>query len=110
MKVGKTLAERRHMGRCQALGCIVCLLSLHIEDTPAEVHHVRVRHGWGRSGHFAVIPLCPYHHRHGRYAVHRCGAEAFEREHGFSEVELLRLVNIRLGIAACKGEPEEEPW
>ena len=105
MNQTKTAAEQRHHDRIAELGCIVCLLSLHIEDTPAEVHHVRVRHGWGRSGHMAVVPLCAFHHRHGRFAIHNCGAEVFEREHGFSEVELLRLVNVRLGI-----EPDDEAW
>jgi hypothetical protein len=92
-------AERRHMARVAAMGCIVCLESLGLHDSPAEVHHVHVRHGWGRSSHFATIPLCAQHHRLHRYAVHNCGAEAFERAHGVSETDFLELVSLRLGVA-----------
>lgn len=98
MKRNKTAVESAHLGRVAALGCIVCRESLGIEDTPAQAHHVHVRHGWGRSSHFATIPLCPYHHVDGRYAVHNCSAEAFAREHGMSEVDYLELVNAELGV------------
>lgn len=98
MKRNKTRGEEYHLGRVAALGCVVCRESLSIEDTPAQAHHVHVRHGWGRSSHYATIPLCPYHHTDGRYAVHNCSAEAFTAEHGISETDLLEIVCEELGV------------
>ena len=57
------LAERQHLGRIAALGCIACN-HLGYSDTPAEIHHIRDGVGKGqRASHFEAIPLCPAHHR-----------------------------------------------
>lgn len=97
MKRQATVHERRHMAMVQSLGCVLCQHLGH-PGTPAEVHHVRVRHGWGRSSHYSVVPLCPWHHREGPLAVHALSREAFTRVHGISELALLDLVHARLGI------------
>jgi len=79
------------------MGCICCELAYAWPDTPAEVHHVRVKHGWGRASHKATIPLCMPHHR-GAMGVHSMGRQEFKDTHGYSEIELLEIVNKRLGV------------
>lgn len=57
------LAERQHLGRIAALGCIACH-QMGYMDTPAEIHHIREGVGMGqRASHYEAIPLCPPHHR-----------------------------------------------
>jgi hypothetical protein len=92
-----TNAEREHMGRVAALGCCLCA-HLNYGHTAAEVHHVRVRHGWGRSGHLNTIPLCPEHHRGQPGGVHNLGREQFTAHYGVSEIELLEKVALLLGV------------
>lgn len=97
MKRTSTAAEKKHLTRVSALGCIVCSHCYGNNETPAQVHHVRVRHGWGRSSHMQTIPLCAEHHT-GSTGVHTHGREQFEQIHGFGEVELLAVVHKQLGI------------
>lgn len=99
MKRTATAAEKRHMARVQALGCALCAF-LGLGNTPAVIHHARARHGWGRSSHYATIPLCPPHHQGSGFGVHDLGREEFTAMHGISEMELLDNVNEELGIAA----------
>lgn len=91
--------DRRHMGRVAALGCIVCDYVLGIPASPAEVHHIRTGQGKKRAADTKTIPLCPPHHRHGRAAFHQIGRKAWERLHGITELELLQIVERRLGVA-----------
>lgn len=98
MKRTASASERRHLASVAAMGCIVCSESLGVSGTPAQVHHVRVRHGWGRSNHQATIPLCPTHHQSGLLGVHDMGRDEFTRMYGNSEIDLLTLVNSRMGI------------
>jgi len=57
------LAERQHLGRVAALGCIACR-QMGYPDSPAEIHHIREGYGKGqRASHFETIGLCPPHHR-----------------------------------------------
>lgn len=51
-----TAAERRHLDRVAAMGCLVC-------DRPSTVHHV-TSDGYQRltRTHERVVPLCPRHH------------------------------------------------
>jgi hypothetical protein len=86
-----TKEEKEHMACVAALGCIVCSHCLRKPGTPAQVHHVRVRYGWGRSGHEATIPLCREHHT-GRTGVHGMGRDEFTAFWGVSELELLEIV------------------
>lgn len=97
MKRSSTAAEKRHMQRVAEMGCIACSYIYGHSDTPAEVHHVRLNHGWGRSGHLMTIPLCFEHHR-GKAGVHNMGRDEFEALHGFSELRLLEIVQDKLGV------------
>lgn len=97
MKRSSTAAEKRHMQKVAEMGCIVCSHVYGYNDTPAQVHHVRVNHGWGRSSHFMTIPLCAEHHT-GKTGVHSMGRDEFEAMHGFSELRLLEIVQNKLGV------------
>lgn len=99
MKRTASAADKRHLSAVAALDCELCRFH-GFEGTPAEVHHVRVNHGWGRSGHNNVTPLCPIHHRDHQQGVHGMGRDEFTALHGISELELLELTNERLGITA----------
>lgn len=82
-----TTAERDHMGRVAALGCIVCR-RLNLGATPAEVHHIREGTGKGqRASHFDTLPLCYLHHR-GADGIHHIGVKAWTRRY-WKERELL---------------------
>lgn len=92
-----TKAERLHLARVAGMGCIAC--EQHgFENTPSEVHHVHVAFGWGRSSHYATIPLCPHHHRHGPTAVHVLSRADFAQAHGISELMMLALVHARMNL------------
>lgn len=97
MKRTSTVADKAHMAKVAAMGCICCSECYGWNETPAQVHHVRVRHGWGRSSHKATIPLCEPHHE-GAMGVHTLGRGEFKDTHGYSEIELLEIVNKRLGV------------
>jgi hypothetical protein len=97
MKRTSTSEEKRHLAKVAAMGCIVCSSCYGNEDTPAQAHHCRSRHGWGRSGHLMTIPLCPEHHT-GKTGVHNMGRDEFETMHGASEFLLLAVVHERLGV------------
>lgn len=90
-----TAAEREHLAAVARMGCCLCI-HLDFGPTPAEVHHVRARHGWGRSGHFATIPLCPTHHRGQPGGVHDMGRGEFTKYYGVSELELLERVTLAI--------------
>ena len=99
MKRTATAAERRHLDRVAALPCCLCKFLIGA-STPAVVHHVRARHGWGRSSHMDTIPLCPPHHTGQPGGVHDMGRDEFEQLYGISEAGLLELVKNELRIAA----------
>lgn len=93
-----TKAEKQHRSAVAALGCIVCR-NAGAEDSPAELHHIRDGHGMSRrASEFEIIPLCPFHHRHGGYghAVH-AGRIEWEDNHG-TQRELLAQVLALLGV------------
>ena len=92
-----TSPERQYLARVAALPCCLCM-HLGLGATPAEVHHVRVKHGWGRSGHFATIPLCPLHHRGQPGGIHDMGRDEFTALYGISEFELLAITSRQLGL------------
>jgi hypothetical protein len=88
---GMTKAEREHLEKVAAMGCLVC-------SRPAEIHHIRTGLGMSqRASNYEVLPLCPYHHRQGGFgeAIH-AGQKEFESKYG-SEVELLNKINRRIG-------------
>jgi hypothetical protein len=95
-----TKAEREHLSRVAALGCIVCRQLGHGE-TPAELHHIRTGHGIAqRADNFSVIPLCHQHHRNGGHgvAIH-AGRQTWQRIFG-TEQQLLLQVQEELGLMA----------
>ena len=58
-----TKAEKQHLNRVAALGCVACFIQ-GTPGTPAEIHHPRSSRGKGqRASHMDGIPLCPPHHR-----------------------------------------------
>jgi len=84
-----TLAEKQHLSRVAELGCAVCRRMGH-PGTPAEIHHLRAGTGAGRRGNnWAVIPLCPEHHR-GSTGLHGLGTKGFPKHWGYGEIELLQ--------------------
>lgn len=94
----KTKAEQQHLDRVAALGCIVCR-NLGLGETPAEIHHCSSGTGLSvRADHYHIIPLCPFHHRHGGYAaaIH-AGRRTWEKNYG-TEAQLLAQVKRELGI------------
>lgn len=92
-----TLAEKRHMGKVADLGCLVCL-RMGFEGTLAEIHHKRSGTGGGRrASHFAVMGLCPEHHR-GKTGIHGLGVKGFAKEYGYDEDDLLADVKRLLGL------------
>lgn len=95
-------ADREHMARVAALGCIVCR-TRGMGETPAEVHHIRDGYGSGqRAPHTETLPLCAVHHRlgdgtaayKGQYGYHWSPA-LFEGTYG-AERELLEKVREML--------------
>ena len=94
-KKAPTAAEKHHMSKVAALGCIACQ-KIGYEDTPCEVHHISGAGMGKRASHYETIGLCPEHHRHGKNAIHRSRL-AFESDFG-TELELLEEVNNQLGV------------
>lgn len=76
-----TAAEKRHMDRVAALGCLVT-------GRPATLHHVSGyadRMGRISRSHQRVVPLAPEYHliQHGpRWSVEALGHRGFFRVHG----------------------------
>lgn len=100
MKRAPTAAEKRHMGRVAALGCVLCD-HLGYGTTPAQVHHIREGQGAGqRASNFLTVPLCPEHHQ-GKTGLHGLGTNAFERTYKLSELDLLAMTIEQLG-AGCR--------
>lgn len=86
-------AEREHVNKVAAQGCVACYIQSGIWETPGEIHHIRTGQGAGqRAGWFEVICLCVNHHRNsgnGKLAIH-AGYESFAKLYG-SERHLLDL-------------------
>ena len=81
-------ADRAHMGRVAALGCMLCRELGH-GQTPAELHHIREGAGMAqRASNYLVVPLCHEHHR-GASGLHGLGTRGFERRYRVDELGLL---------------------
>ena len=80
------MGTKKNYDRIARMGCILCRVVLKINDSPAELHHIR-RFG-GKRDNCPVIPLCPEHHR-GNTGVHGLGHKGFEKKYGYSEQDLL---------------------
>jgi len=97
MKRTATAAEKRHMNRVAALGCILCD-HLNLDATPAQVHHIREGQGMSqRASNFLTVGLCPEHHQ-GKTGLHGLGTKAFERTYGVTELDLLAMTIERLEV------------
>lgn len=91
-----TKAEKEHLSKVAALGCMVCR-RMGYEGTPAEIHHPRRGTGLGqRASHYDAVPLCPEHHR-GNTGIHGLGTKGFPKRWGFTEADLLDEVKMLLG-------------
>ena len=89
-------AEKAHLSKVAALGCMVCR-RIGYEGTPAEIHHPRRGTGLGqRASHYDAVPLCPEHHR-GNTGIHGLGTKGFPKRWGFNESDLLDDVKMLLG-------------
>lgn len=90
-KKAATKAEREHLGKVAALGCIACI-NLGYADTPAEIHHITTGTGMGqRASHYETIPLCYHHHSAmGVDGFHK-HPETWQMKHG-RELQLLEQV------------------
>ncbi|HHT5345819.1 TPA: Ref family recombination enhancement nuclease [Raoultella planticola] len=100
MSKSKNKAEKLHLSRVAALGCIVCR-NLDYGESPAEIHHCSSGTGLSvRADNFHVIPLCHTHHRTGGHgvAIH-AGRKSWEEKFG-TEAELLSRVLQELGEEA----------
>lgn len=77
-----TAAERAHLSKVAALGCIV-FRSLGYGATEAECHHIKAGTHGVRATHYQVIPLCHPHHRTGGHgiAIH-AGRKTWEEKYG----------------------------
>lgn len=75
-KKAATAAEKRHMNRLAEMGCIICF-------RPAEIHHVTSdRFKRITRSNERTVPLCPDHHRTGKFAVESIGHDAFALRFG----------------------------
>lgn len=87
-----TKAERSHLAKVAALGCVICR-RMGFDDSPAQVHHIRTGTGAGRrASHLDTIPLCEPHHTGSAMSLHGLGRKAFESYWGVTELELLAEV------------------
>ena len=94
-----TKAEKAHLSRIAALGCIACYQQ-GTPGTPAEIHHPRSGTGAGRkASHMQAIPLCPAHHRGTAHpAVRSIHLAKLDFLEAFgTEQELLQLVQQLTG-------------
>ena len=75
----KPKSDEPYLDYIRTLPCVVC-------GRPAEAAHLSTgnrfygHHGRGTAQRAAdrwAMPLCPYHHRNGRYAQHKMGEKPF---------------------------------
>lgn len=95
-----TKAEKHHLSKVAALGCIACWLK-GFQGTPCEIHHPRAGVGKGqKASHYEAIGLCPAHHRgtdHPRTASIHLDRLEFINQFG-TEAELLSKTRELLGV------------
>lgn len=95
-------ADKEHLGKLAALGCVACYVQYGVWGTPGEIHHIRDGQGFAQRGdHQDAICLCVGHHRHddkqaGKVAIHgNTGRKTFESNYG-TERELLEITRQNL--------------
>ena len=93
-----TKAEKEHMQKVRALGCIACIVKGYTAPYEVPEEYVAVHHIEGKTkpeAHLKSIGLCPEHHQHGKEAVHG-HKKAFNAKFG-TEYELLELALELIG-------------
>jgi hypothetical protein len=91
-----TKAEKRHMGRIAAMGCICCRLMGVRQDSKTDVHHIREDRE--ARNDFLTLPLCHDSCHQGPLGVH--GDGTFLRILKLSEWGLLAVVMEELEATA----------
>lgn len=91
------MTPKQRLHKIKHIGCIVCELFLGIDDSPSDIHHLTDARG--RLGDEYTIPLCPEHHRIGKYSVAVCHGRKKFTDAYMSELELLKIVNQKI---SCK--------
>ena len=102
--------EAQYLSKVADIGCIICYRLGYI-GTPAEIHHIRgIGLGMGvRNSNYAVLPLCPRHHR-GNDGYHGLGRKAFERRYEVTELELAQQVQEILNEENQDGEEGSQSY
>jgi hypothetical protein len=86
-----TKAEKEHLSRVAALGCIVCKRAGY-GYSEAQIHHLKDGHGSTRASHFETIPLCYKHHLGGGPGVaFHSGKQTWEGKYG-TQRDLLAII------------------
>ncbi len=98
MKRPATKAEKLHLSKVAALGCICCAIDGR-GWRPANIHHIREGYGMGqRAPHMETLPLCEGHHQ----GLRDCSKVAFHkspivwREWYGEERQLVAAVNATI--------------
>lgn len=85
-----TKAEKAHMGRVAAMGCVLCRLLGVPQESKTDVHHIREGQGMSqRASNWLVIPLCHYGCHQGPCGIH--GDRSLLRIAKVDELDLLAL-------------------
>jgi hypothetical protein len=83
------VAGKRWMGLVARVGCVLCSRHMGINDTPAQVHHMKLGTGASdRASDFLTIALCPEHHV-GALGVHKLKEHGIYLRYKCSEIDLL---------------------
>lgn len=95
MKRPATKAEKVHLSKVAALGCLCCAIDGR-GWRPANIHHIREGYGMAqRAPHMETLPLCEGHHQGllepGKLAFHK-DATAWRERYG-AERQLVAAVN-----------------
>ena len=87
-----TKAEKLHLSKVAAIGCIIC-------GGMAEIHHLRTGQGMGKKAtNYDAIPLCPSHHRTGNHGIaFHAGKQAFEANYGTQQELLIKTNELLQG-------------
>lgn len=97
-----TAAEKLHMARVAALGCVACR-NEGLGVSPAIVHHIRTGQGRKRASDWDTFPLCPRHHLgYGIGLSLHDGIKTWQAKFG-TELELLAQTRRELGVDVSRG-------
>jgi hypothetical protein len=85
-----TKAEKAHMGRVAAMGCVLCRLLGMPQESKTDVHHIREGQGMSqRASNWLVIPLCHSGCHQGPCGIH--GDRSLLRIAKVDELDLLAM-------------------